>query len=359
MDARMDVKACKQIHQEIGQYSLFNSDFDFFGIIYESFANKELKKDFGEFYTPRHVIQFMVSTLLKNESYPRDIAFCDPACGTGGFLVEAFLYLKGRYEEAKLLDESALTRLRENVFIGYDTNDRVAIPYARTNMMMAGDGGTKIQSTQDSLLEDLDGRFDYILANIPYGLYSGSAKIENFTFSNSKRFELMFLEKCVNALKPGGRAAIIVPDSVVEATSYSGVRQNFLFSAELEAVISLPPFIFEPYTTEKTYILYFKRKMPSEIGQLQKNSIWHGIVDFDGFAKGKKRYPIVEDDFPEIQSEFMKGSKDSKFGFIPVSSLSKDNFYNLSSEYHLRRPMPLELDRLEFESLISQLEKLL
>jgi len=177
---RLSAGSCKRIRAELGQYNLFGSDFDFFGMIYESMANKDLKKDFGEFYTPRHVIQFMVSTLLRNERVPRPLRICDPACGTGGFLVEAFLFLRKQYEEAGRLDDDALAALKEQTFYGFDTNDDVAIPYARTNMMMAGDSGANIIKTVDSLMEPLEGRYDYILANIPYGQYAGQANMAHF-----------------------------------------------------------------------------------------------------------------------------------------------------------------------------------
>jgi type I restriction enzyme M protein len=71
IDPRLDAAACKLIWEQIGIFDLFGSDFDFFGLIYETLANKNLKKDFGEFYTPRHIIRFIVRTLLRNERLPR------------------------------------------------------------------------------------------------------------------------------------------------------------------------------------------------------------------------------------------------------------------------------------------------
>lgn len=249
--SRLNADHCRRIYDELGQYTLFDSDFDFFGMIYESMANKDLKKDFGEFYTPRHVIQFMVSTLLRNERSPRRLQIYDPACGSGGFLVEAFLFLRKQYEEAGHLDPATLAALKEHTFFGFDTNDEVAIPYARTNMMMAGDSGANILKTDDSLMDTSGSQYDYILANIPYGVYAGHADGSLFSYANSKRYEILFLEKVVSFLRDGGSAAIIVPDSIVEATSYWPVRQKFLFDVRLDAVVSLPPFVFEPYTSEK------------------------------------------------------------------------------------------------------------
>ena len=95
----------------------------------------------------------MVATLLRDETTPRPIKICEPACGTGGFLVEAFLFLRKQYEDAGLLDDATLSSLKAATFYGFDTSENVAIPYARTNMMMAGDGGINIRTTDDSLTE--------------------------------------------------------------------------------------------------------------------------------------------------------------------------------------------------------------
>jgi type I restriction-modification system DNA methylase subunit len=301
VDERLDNVSCKKIIEEFNRYSLYASDFDFFGLIYESMANKEIKKDFGEFYTPRHIIRSMVKLLLKGETAPRPLAIGDPACGTGGYLVESFLYLQRLYEQSDSLDAETIDNLKNNTFYGLDTNGLVAIPFARTNMLMADDGGANISVTEDSLIHLDKDKFDYVLANVPYGAYSGDADINNFSFTNSRRLELLFLEKIVDSLKDGGSAAVIVPDGLIESTSNHTYRKRFLRKVNLTAVISLPQFVFEPYTTEKTYILYFTKKMPSAVGVIQESPVWHFIIDQDGFKKGKKRYPITA-----VQNKFSK-----------------------------------------------------
>jgi hypothetical protein len=96
--------------------------------------------------------------------------------------------------------------------------------------------------------------------------------------------------------------------------------------------------------------------MPSERGRVQDTPIWHGIIDFDGFQDGKKRYPINEDDFPASKADFVSITEEGKIGFVDMDMVHKDNFFSLCSEYHLRRPMPIELPADELESLIADLE---
>ncbi|MDA2920659.1 N-6 DNA methylase [Desulfobacterota bacterium AH_259_B03_O07] len=354
VDDRLDAEACVKIKNEFSRYSLYGSDFDFFGLIYEALANKEIKKDFGEFYTPRHLIRTIVRLRLSEETKPRQIIVCDPACGTGGFLVESFLYLQRAFELTHSLDSAALNNLRANTFHGYDTNDRVAIPFARTNMLMADDGGVNIKVTNDSLVDLAIDEYDYVLTNVPYGKYDGKVPRENFSFANARRYELLFVEKIIKSLKPGGKAAVIVPDGLVESTSNSEYRKKFLFEAELEVVVSLPKFVFEPYTTEKTYVLFFRKKRPSEVGRFQSTPVYHFIVDNDGFQDGKKRYPISENDLPLLEQSFRKTDIPRHSGFVEIAEINDKSYYSFCSEYYLRRPVPVEVSLKSFNSILGK-----
>lgn len=354
IDGKLDDEACTKMHKELNQYSFFGGDFDFFGLIYETLAGKQMKKDFGEFYTPRHIIRFIVKLLLKDEKKPRPLEICDPACGTGGFLVEALLYLQRVYEENGLLNDDVLRNLRESIFYGFDTNVGVAIPFARTNMMMVGNSGTNITQTKDSLIELEENKYDYVMANVPYGKYSGNADLSQFSYARYRRFELLFLEKIAKSLKYGGQAAVIFPDGLIETTNYMNFRRNALYDILIQGIVSLPNFAFEPYTTEKTYVIFFTRKHLSEAGKIQDSPVWHYIIDHDGFQEGKKRYPILENDIPELEEGYLKLEKEGKAGFVPMSKVKADSFYSLSSEFYLRRCKPLEISHKEFEKLLKK-----
>ena len=354
IDRRLDAEACGTVHREISPFSLYGSDFDFFGLIYESLANTQLKKDFGEFYTPRHIIRTIVRTRLQDEQQPRPLAICDPACGTGGFLVEAFICLQNFYRISGQLTGATITALKEHTFHGFDTNDEVAIPSARTNMMMADDGGANILATEDSLNTLPTNQYDYILTNIPYGKYDGTADMSTFSYTNSKRYELLFIDRIAHALKPGGKAAVIVPDGLVESTSYSQFRYKLLLDTTVEAVISLHSDVFEPYTGEKTYIIYLTRKLPAQQGTLQTTPIWHFILDEDGFQKGKKRYSINADDRADWEAGFLSAVVPFKAGFVPIDQVNKDNFYSFCSESYLRRPAPIDVPLSVFDRILTE-----
>ena len=351
IDDRLDAKACVAVWDQISRFTLFGSDFDFFGIVYETLANKNLKKDFGEFYTPRHIIRFMVRTLFADEKLPRSLTICDPACGTGGFLVEAYLYLQNQYKDTGTFNDTVLENLKNSTFVGLDNNDIYSIPYARTNMLMAGDGGAHISWTPDSLTSLPEERYDYVIANVPYGAYAGEADLTQFEFGRIRRFEYLFIEKIVRALKFGGRAAVIVPDGLVENSSHEKFRRALLANVDLTAVVSLPRFAFLPYTSEKTYILYFLRKPRHKRGQFQESPVWHCIIDNDGFQDGVKRYPIAEDDLSEIGAgEFMRKKEPTKCGYVSMANHLQNRFVVMSSESYLRKPRPIEYDIEEFSA---------
>ncbi len=359
VDDKLNSESCKQIMDEIKIFNLLGSDFDFFGLIYESMANSQIKKDFGEFYTPRHIIRTMVKLLLKDEIHPRPLKICDPACGTGGFLVEAFLYLQRIYSKSDELEPKVLHSLKNATFYGFDTNYEVAIPFAKTNMMMAGDGGANIQQTTDSLISLPENEYDFVLANVPYGKYDGNGDITNFSYTNQHRYELLFLEKIVKSLVPGGEAAVIVPDGLIESTIHSGFRQKLLHDVDIKVIVSLPSSVFKPYTAEKTYIIFFRRKRPSEQGKLQSKPIWHFIIDEDGFKKGQKRYPINDNDIPFLEDGFCKLEIKEKCGFVDISKVNNDSYYSLCSEYYIRVPFPIDISESEFERMLDKFETIL
>jgi type I restriction enzyme M protein len=248
------------------------------------------------------------------------------------------LYLQNQYRDSGAFDDAVLSNLKSSTFSGLDNNRTYSIPYARTNMLMAGDGGANIIWTEDSLVTLGSDQYDYAVANIPYGSYSGDADIQQFEFARVRRFEYLFLEKIIKSLKPGGRAAVIVPDGLVENSSLKQYRRTFLSNVDLEAVVSLPAFSFLPYTHEKTYVLYFTRKMTAQRGAFQSSPIWHCVIDNDGFQDGNKRYPINEDDLSAIDSgDFAFTREANKCGFISIDEHLQNPFIALSSETYLRR----------------------
>ena len=287
-------KHFKKIYQELDNYHFHGANFDLFGAIYEEFASQTKKKEFGEFYTRRHITGVVSRLLLRNELNPRPLKICDCACGTGGFLTEAFKALEANYSEQGKLDENAKNSLKENVFWGYD-NDAKSVARSKLNMFLVGDGHLHIYDN-DSLLDwnnDVgweEKAFDYIMTNPPMGTYDGEADTTKFEFTNERRYELLFSEKVVKATRLSvGEIAIVLNDGALETPSRDNFRVRLLQTCKVTAIISLTSFAFAPYTKEKTYIVFMQKKQEDN-DEIQDAPIWHFIVDYDGFANSDKRY---------------------------------------------------------------------
>lgn len=350
-----------KIYSEFDKYHFYGCGFDVYGAVYEAFANKKDKKEFGEFYTRRHITRFVSRLLLRKEKEPRDFKICDPACGTGGFLTEAFKALIENYEANGKLNKEVLDKLKKDVFYGYD-NKTLPISMTKVNMFLVGDGHTNIIE-KDSLLELEENMYDYVVANPPYGPYEGPADINTFEFTNLKRYELMFLEKMIKATKYGGEMAIVTPDGTLETPTNEKFRIKLLHHCNILAIISLTRFAFAPYTKEKTYVLFMQRKQEDEIGEIQTKPIWHFILDNDGFANSDKRYPTpFHNDIPELNKIFLKGERKEKYGLVSMNKINETNFHNLLSEFHLR---PVRIKRIDiknftinYDLLVEELNKL-
>lgn len=377
----------KKIHDKLNDFSFHGCSFDVFGAIYEEFASQTKKKEFGEFYTRRHITGLVARLLLRNEITGRKLKICDPACGTGGFLTETYKALKNNYSENGKWNESMRKTLAEETFWGLD-NDPKSVARTKLNMFLVGDGHTHIYEVDDSLdgwkesINWKENEFDYILANPPMGSYEGPAKIENFKFTNEKRYELLFVEKMVESTKPGGEIAVVVNDGALEAPSREKFRIKLLDYCDLYAIISLTKFAFAPYTKEKTYIIFMQKKQEAEIGQRQEYPVWHFIVDYDGYANSDKRFKTkYHDDLGELEEKFgdavslaklykndfekfTKGRSQyerdvnrrekeedlsgMKYAYVEMDRIGEQNFHNLLSEFYLRPEKIKKISKKEF-----------
>ncbi len=392
-DSKLKNNHFKLIYKELDGKKYHGANFDLYGSIYEEFASQTKKKEFGEFYTRRHITGMVAKLLLRNELKFRKLKISDPACGTGGFLTEAYKSLITNYSSNNSLNTEIIKELKENVFFGYD-NDPKSVARTKLNMFLVGDGHIHIYEN-DSLVDwescekgwEKD-TFDYILTNPPMGKYDGEAKIENFSFTNEKRYELLFVERILEALKSGGELAVVINDGALEAPSRKNFRKKLLSTCNINAVISLSKFAFAPYTKEKTYILFLQKKQNDEISEIQKTPIWNYILDYDGYANSDKRYRTkYHDDIPELEENFdnalkllkvypadkdkfekekinyereinprekSEGLKGKKFGYVYIEQINEGNFFNLLSEFHLRPFTTNSIGINEFDSLLSQ-----
>ena len=398
--ALVDVDDVKQIYEIIDSMKpLHGTGFDLFGAVYEMFASSKEKKDFGEYFTRRHYTHIFSKLLLESETmYDRDSEFSiiDPACGTGGLLTESFKVLQSNYDKAGTFDAEAKEFLAQRCFYGVDVRDE-NISRTRLNMFLVGDGHTHMYSdnslkpAKEAGKAALKKTYKYVITNPPYG--NGTIKAKTDVISTN-RTEIAFICKVIELLKPGGKACVITPDGVLENPSYKKLRKEILEKCVVYAIVSLPKFAFAPYTKEKTYALFLKKRS-SKVTKIQETPVWMYIIDNDGLANSDKRFPtklrnnrngwmhdeisgwvstdgiempgILEkrwlkfDDSGEgKETEWIdeKGLKQKarKGGNIEISTILDDHYLTLLPEYYLRPYSPHYIDEKEFDDEIQAIE---
>jgi type I restriction enzyme M protein len=258
----------------------------------------------GQFRTPRHIIRLMVELMAPT---PKD-TICDPATGTAGFLVAAGEYLREHHKDI-FRDKKAREHFHHGMFHGYDF-DSTMLRIGSMNMQLHGIEGADIRY-KDSLAEEHGGDADaysLILANPPF---AGSLDYETTAkdlqkIVKTKKTELLFLALFLKLLKPGGRAAVIVPDGVLfgSSTAHKALRRMLVEDHKLDAIVKLPSGVFRPYAGVSTAILCFTKTNSGGT-----DHVWFYDVQADGLSLDDKRQKLVDDD---------------KFGPTPKTALSKE-----------------------------------
>lgn len=249
----------------------------------------------GQFRTPRHIIDLMVEMTAPA---PSD-EICDPACGTAGFLVSASEYVRNIHGDA-LLDVTQRRHFHNSMFHGYDF-DNVMLRIGSMNMLMHGIEAPDIRY-RDSLSEGAAAdaeKYTLILANPPFAGsldYESTAKDLQRTVK-TKKTELLFLALFLKLLKPGGRAAVIVPDGVLfgSSTAHKAMRKMLIDDQKLDAVIKLPSGVFRPYAGVSTAILFFTKTNSGGT-----DDVWFYDVRADGLSLDDKRNPVEANDLPDV-----------------------------------------------------------
>lgn len=242
----------------------------------------------GQFRTPRHIIRLMVELTTPG---PKDI-ICDPACGTCGFLVAAGEYLRDRHPEI-LRDPKLKEHFHHGMFHGYDF-DNTMLRIGSMNMLLHGVENPDVRY-RDSLAQDhADDAESYtlVLANPPF---AGSLDYENtakdlLQIVKTKKTELLFAALFLRLLKPGGRAAVIVPDGVLFGSSkaHKELRRLLVEEQKLDAIISLPAGVFRPYAGVSTAILVFTKTNSGGT-----DFVWYYDVHADGWSLDDKRIALL------------------------------------------------------------------
>lgn len=346
---------------------------DTMGDVYEYILSKVAEKGKnGQFRTPRHIIKMMVELMQPTLN---DV-ICDPAMGSAGFIVESAKYIQNHYKTELLKRENA-EHYKNEMLHGFDT-DETMLRIGAMNLMLHGVDNPEIKY-QDSISTDNtdENRYTLCLANPPFSgsLDNDAVSKSLLAITKTRKTELLFLALFVRSLRIGGRCASIVPDTVLSGTNDSGyvsIRKELVEKQRLQAVISMPSGVFQPYSNVSTAILIFTK---TNAGGTDK--VWFYDMKAVGFSLNSSPAPIIENDIPDViarfknlEAEESRTRRDQSF-IVPSSEIIA-NDYDLSiNKYKEMEKVKVEyekpeavLDRIkrlqsEINNSISEFEKMI
>ena len=338
----LDANSVAYVVGELQNYCLIEAERDIIADAFETFIGHALKGGQGQFFTPRNVVKMMVDILDPDE----EDLIIDPACGSGGFLIEALRHVwrkldaegekyhwnKSNLQEEKM--EVALNKIR-----GID-KDYFLSKVAKAYMAIIGDGKSGI-FCEDSLEVPNNwgtmtktkihlGDFSVLLTNPPFGSkipVRGEDKLKQFELGHKWKQDkktgnwekgklkdkeapqILFIERCLQLLKDGGRMAIVLPDGIYGNNQLGYIRKFIMKRARIVAVIDIPIETFQPNTGTKTSILILQKmsKLPSDY------PVFMAIAESCGHDR--RGNPKEDDDISKIADEFKKWAKENKFTF--------------------------------------------
>ena len=256
-------------------------------------AASEGKKGAGQYFTPRVLIQSIVRCVKPDPRAHKEFTICDPACGTGGFLVAAYEWLIGQ-TKGRALDRDTAKRVRQKTYFGQDL---VARPRRLALMNLFLHGLEPKIVLGDTIYETTGSdRYDVILTNPPFGTKGANQAPDrdDFTVATSNK-QLNFVQHVLTVLKPSGRAAAVLPDNCLFADQAGEVFEILTEDCNLHTVLRLPRGTFTPYSQGvKANVVFFTKGDPTE-------TVW--IYDARSNVPGitKKDRPLVPDHFAEFE----------------------------------------------------------
>ena len=283
--------------------------------------------ELGQFRTPRHIIDFIVSVVKPSKTD----TILDPACGTGGFLISAYKHILKKNTEMSYAERTAVL----GNLTGYDIEPSM-VRIADMNMYLHGCTAPNIVE-YDTLTfdEKWDDKFDVILANPPFFTPKGGITPHNKFSISSKKAEVLFSEYIMGHISRSGKGAFIVPEGIIanNQSAYIQLRKMMIESG-IYAVVGLHPYVFKPYSGVSTLVLFFDKKYRN------KGEIYVKMIEEDGFEKGEGRLPTPEyNDIPSCIAD-IEQFQDYLNGVVSKDSLNltgriiSDNDYDENFDFH-------------------------
>lgn len=268
--------------------------FDVFGTAYEQLLQQfGQDKEFAEYFTPRHIVDRMVQIIDPDIGE----TIYDPACGTGGFIMRAFMRVLEKIERKKIAadeKERMIRRLKEKHLFGVEHSPLV-FKLALMNMILHRDGSGQLQN-DDSLsnkAQDIQkNKYDIILANPPFGP-TKQERMAQFEY-HIKLYEALFIQHMMNSLKPGGRAAVVLKEGLLfdSKNMLRKICRKLVEQFEVLGILSLPNGVFNPYSGAKTSVVVFRRPLSRDDARTSR--VWFYRVESDGRDLGATRRPLPD-----------------------------------------------------------------
>lgn len=337
----LDDESIAYVVGELQSYSVTEAKRDVIGDAFEVFMGPALRGEEGQFFTPRNVVHMIVDILDPD---PEEM-IADPACGSGGFLIAALDRVWAKVEQRGRKKKWSAQRIREeqthlatNYFRGLD-KDRFLAKVTKAYMAILGDGRGGV-FCENSLLPPSKwhpvtqskiqpGQFDVVMTNPPFGTkipIKGADTLGQYTLGHKAKLnkktgkyewtnkvsdkqppQLLFIERCLQLLKPGGRMGIVIPESILGMPTYTHIVQYLRSKVRIVGVISMPEDLFQPHTHAKTAVVFIKNVEPRP-----DDTVFMSVVEWCGHdSRGNPTIRILPDgsevlldDVPKVADAF-------------------------------------------------------
>ncbi|MDO8676053.1 MAG: class I SAM-dependent DNA methyltransferase [Candidatus Azambacteria bacterium] len=389
-----DESTLKRTVEIIDTIEFSSLDTDVKGDLYEYLLSQiNSAGKLGAFLTPRHIIRAIVE--MVNPKIGETVL--DPACGTGGFLITAYDYIKFKNSDQKNIEEKNGRKvgygdklnkeqwqfLTQKTFTGYDVALEVS-RIALMNLLLHGLEGAHIlrkDTVAGSEDENDLKRYEVILTNPPFAGLVDAGRIKPTLPVKSKKTQVLFLGYVINSLKPGGRAGVILPEGSLFGTNKDdkNIRRFLLENTKLEAVVSMPAGVFQPYAGVKTSFLIFRKRkatVPAVASAKEGGeSIWFFNMQGDGssLTSSKKFGPQYKNDIPKLLALWTERKVEKPYSWLTsVKEIAENDYilsantyspYNSEEEVSHRDPneilKEIEREKKKLELALGEIKKLL
>lgn len=335
VDIKLSDKIIFEVVNILQEISLKATDLDVKGRAFETFLSKVFRDKYGQYFTPRNIVKFMVEVLDPDE---HDIII-DPACGSGGFLLYSMMHVYDKVSNRYRDDKDTLNRIiwdfaNKQIF-GIEINDRIA-RISMMDMVIHEDGHSNIECNNALAdYEEFDKRRDLrankyskLLTNPPFGaIVKDKNLLSKFKLAFKKdrqKTEILFIERSLDLLKPGGRLGIVLPHSIMTNFSLQYVRNYILKKARIIAVVSLPHHTFaQSGAGVKPSLLFLEKNDGQEIS---RHKIFMAVSKHIGYdSRGKEDSNDLIDILNDWK-EYVKGGISFRKSFVVCEHELKKRF---------------------------------